>query len=510
MEQPAPSHRVDQTALHEPDAGPAPELDAEVCERARQARDARFDGRFFIGVETTGVYCRPICPVRPPKRENVRFYPSAAAAAAAGFRPCLRCRPESSPRAPVWRGTETTVARALRLIDEGWLDRDGVDELSARLGVGARHLGRLFQRHLGASPVQVAQTRRLHLAKKLLDETELSMTAIAEASGYGSLRRFNEAMRATYDRSPSALRKHRRAGRAPAALELRLSYRPPLDFDALLEFYANRAIPGVETVDAGVYRRTIAFAETHGSIGVRPLPGGRELELAVEFPEAAALASIVSRVRRLFDLDADPMTIERDLRRDPALEPSVAARPGLRVPGAWEGFELLVRAIVGQAITVAGARTILGRIVERCGARIDGAPPGQNRIFPPAQVLARADLTGLGLSAARAATIRRLAAAVAEARLELEAPRDLGAIVGELRAYEGVGPWTAEYVALRACAHPDAFPAGDLGLCRGAERAFGLERGSLTARALERRSQVWRPWRAYAAQHLWAAYVTRR
>src|SRR5688572_3559567 len=250
------------------DAGAAFELDAEACERARQARDARFDGRFFIGVVTTGVYCRPICPVRPPKRENVRFYPNAAAAAAAGFRPCLRCRPESSPRAPAWRGTETTVARALRLIDEGLLDRESVDGLSERLGVGARHLGRLFQRHLGASPVQVAQTRRLHLAKKLLDETELSMTAIAHASGYASLRRFNEAMRATYDRSPSVLRKHRRAGRAPATLHLRLSYRPPLDFDALLEFYAKRAIPGVETVDARCYRRTIAFAETRGSIAV--------------------------------------------------------------------------------------------------------------------------------------------------------------------------------------------------------------------------------------------------
>jgi len=381
------------------------------------------------------------------------------------------------------------------------LDRESVEALSERLGIGARHLGRLFQRHLGASPVQVAQTRRLHLAKKLLDETRLSMTSIADASGYGSLRRFNEAFRATYGRTPSALRKARRAARANA-LCLRLSYRPPFDFATLLEFYAKRAIPGVETVEASVYRRTIALGESSGSIAVRPLDG--ELELMVDFPETAALPNIVTRVRRMFDLDADPLTIERDLRHDRELLPCILARPGLRVPGAWDGFELAVRAIAGQAITVAGARTILGRIAERFGRRT-----GDRVVFPTARVLARADLAGLGLSVARAAAVRSVAAAVLEERLDLETPRELQAIVRKLCAYDGIGAWTAHYIALRALAHPDAFPAGDLGLCRGAEAAFGLSRGTLTARALERRSLSWRPWRAYAAQHLWAAYAER-
>ena len=360
-------------------------LDTNACERARQARDPRFDGRFYIGVVTTGVYCRPICPVRMPKAENVRFYPSAAAAAAAGFRPCLRCRPESSPGAPVARGTGATVARALRLIDEGALDRDGVDALAARLGVGARHLGRLFVRHLGASPIQVAQTRRLHLAVKLLDETDLAVTEIAYAAGFGSVRRFNEVVRATYRRPPGSLRR-RRNREAATGLRLELAYRPPLDWSHLLAFLELRAVPGLEEVAGGRYRRTIALGGRHGWIEVGHVEETNKLELVVHFPDVSALAGIVARVRAAFDLDADPLTIERDLAADPLLAGRLAAAPGLRVPGAWDGFELAVRAVLGQAISVVAARTLTARLVARFGPEV--GERGCARIFPSAETLA--------------------------------------------------------------------------------------------------------------------------
>ncbi len=452
---------------------------------------------------TTGVYCRPICPVRMPKAENVRFYPSAAAAAAAGFRPCLRCRPESSPGAPVARGTGATVARALRLIDEGALDRDGVDALAARLGVGARHLGRLFVRHLGASPIQVAQTRRLHLAVKLLDETDLAVTEIAYAAGFGSVRRFNEVVRATYRRPPGSLRR-RRNREAATGLRLELAYRPPLDWSHLLAFLELRAVPGLEEVAGGRYRRTIALGGRHGWIEVGHMEETYKLELLVHFPDVSALAGIVARVRAAFDLDADPLTIERDLAADPLLAGRLAAAPGLRVPGAWDGFELAVRAVLGQAISVVAARTLTARLVERFGPEV--GERGCARIFPSAETLAAADLDGLGIPAPRAAAIRALACAVADGKLDFASPPELDALAAALESLPGLGPWTAQYIAMRAGRQPDAFPCGDLGLRRGAAACLGELGATLSARKLEGLADRWRPWRAYAAMHLWSAY----
>ncbi len=484
-------------------------LDAEVCERARLARDPRFDGRFFIGVQTTGVYCRPICPVRPPKAKNVRFYSSAAAAAEAGFRPCLRCRPESSPGAPAWRGTETTVSRALRLIEEGALDAGGVEGLATRLGVGSRHLSRLFLKHIGVAPVQVAQTRRLHLAKKLLDETNLSVTEIAYAAGFGSLRRFNEVILSTYRRSPSAIRKLRRAVSEESGLRLELAYRPPFDWSWMLAFFGARAVAGVESVEDGVYRRTISVGGRTGSIAVRPIPDTNRLELAVNVPDTSAVAAIAARARRAFDLDADPLSIGRDLGRDGALAQRVKASPGLRVPGAWNGFEIAVRAILGQSVTVAGARTLAGRVAARYGTKVAETESRCALSFPTPEVLADRDLNDLGVAASRAAAIKTLAKRVADGKLDLETPQDLENFVGVLQEIQGIGPWTAQYIALRALGHPDAFPVGDLGLLKGAGVCFS-EKRALTHTALARRAEEWRPWRAYAAMHLWSAYGTER
>ncbi|HET9449575.1 MAG TPA: AlkA N-terminal domain-containing protein, partial [Aggregicoccus sp.] len=325
------------------------ELDPAICERARLARDARFDGRFYIAVRTTGIYCRPVCPAVSPRRANITFYPTAAAAAEAGFRPCLRCRPEAAPGTPAWVGTSATVRRALRLIGQGALDAGSVEALAAQVGVGPRHLHRLFVEHLGASPIVVAQTRRLHFAKHLLDETQLPMGQVAAAAGYGSLRRFNASFLATYGRAPSQLRRAPRAAAPPAARDtycLRLAYRPPYDWESLLAFLGRRALPGVEAVVDGSYRRSIRAQGKPGWIQVSHLPEARALELTVHHPDATALYEVTARVRQLFDLGTDPSAVAAVLGEDPLLARALARRPGLRIPGAWDGFELLVRAVL--------------------------------------------------------------------------------------------------------------------------------------------------------------------
>lgn len=490
---------------------PALVLDRELCERARQTRDARFDGRFFIGVVTTGIYCRPICPVRPPKPENVRFYASAAAAAEAGLRPCLRCRPESSPGTSAWIGTAATVSRALRLIHDGALDEDGVDALASRLGIGARHLDRLFLRHLGASPLRVAQTRRVHLAKKLLDETRLPITEVAQAAGFGSVRRFHESIRATYGRTPTVLRGTAGPAAAGAPIRLRLGYRPPFDWAALLRFFALRAIPGVEQVDGDTYRRCLSVAGQLGRIAVRPARDGHQLELSVLFPDAASvLLRLIARVRRAFDLDADPLAIAQQLARDTALASCVRARPGLRVPGAFDGFEIAVRAVLGQQVSVKGARTLASRIASRFGRRLPGDHDTDVCLaFPTPESLCDADVERIGLPGARAETIRRLACAVRAGTLDLDTPREPGAFLEEMCRIPGIGAWTAQYVALRALGDPDAFPASDLGLRAAAGLCFGDSVTRPSALALERRAEAWRPWRGYAAQHLWSLWSER-
>ena len=467
-------------------------LDRETCRRARKTRDPRFDGRFFIGVRTTKIFCRPICPAPSPREENVEYYPSAAAASAAGLRPCLRCRPECAPGTPAWNGSSTTVARALREIAEGALDEAGVEQLAGRMGVGDRHLRRLFVEHLGAPPIAVAQTHRLLSAKRLLDETALPITTLALASGFGSVRRFNDAFLQTWGRSPRELRQSRR-GASTAALRFHLRYRPPFDWEAMLAFLEARAIPGVECVADGAYQRSIALDDCAGTIAVSHNAAG--IILDIDYPRPEQLLAIVARARRLFDLDADPMAIEACLAEDPFLRPLLRAHRGLRVPGAWDPFELGIRAILGQQISVRGASTLAGRLAARFGRPLDSARGAPATLFPRPQDLADADVAGIGIPGQRAGTIRAFAAAVADRKVTLGGLLFPDLLREQLCAIPGIGEWTAGYIALRAMGDPDAFPAGDLALVRAA--------GVATAAELGRRAERWRPWRAYAALHLW-------
>jgi AraC family transcriptional regulator, regulatory protein of adaptative response / DNA-3-methyladenine glycosylase II len=473
-----------------------------VCDRARRSRDARFDGKFFIAVTSTRIYCRPICPARSPKDENVRYFATAAAAQAAGFRPCLRCRPEASPGTPAWFGTSSVVSRALRLIGDGALDRESVEQLADRLGVTARHLRRLFVQHLGAAPIDVALTRRIDFAKKLIDETQLPIAQIAFAAGFGSLRRFNGEIRRTFSRTPTELRKiSRKRVDGAGCYRFRLSYRPPYDWAQVIGFLAARATPGVEVVEANRYQRTISIGSTSGTIAIGPADEGPALTLEVRFGDPRALLSIVERVRRMFDLGADPALIAEQLAGDVLLGQVMAAHPGIRTPGAWDPFEVAVRAILGQQISVKAATTIAGRIADRWGAALQSAecgvrnaePPSLNRLFPTAAHLADAPLEDAGIMPARAATLRSLARGVRDGAIVFDGIATLDG----LRAIPGVGEWTAQYVAMRALNEPDAFPSGDLVLRRMA--------GDCSARELERRSDAWRPWRAYAVMLLWQA-----
>ncbi len=480
------------------------ELDHAACYRVLLARDARFDGRFFVAVRTTRIYCRPICPARTPRSENCTFLPTAAAAQQAGFRPCLRCRPESAPDLGAWRGSSATVSRALALIEAGGLDGADVDALAERLGVGARQLRRLFRRHLGAPPVAVAQTRRVLLARKLIHETDLPMTDVALASGFGSVRRFNEAFARLYDRPPGALRRHRGAGPdrdAASAITLILPYRPPYDWPAMLGFLAARAIPGVETVGDGIYRRSIALDGVVGTVEVAPAAGHHALRATVRFPRLHALPGIIGRLRGLFDLGADPLAIAAALASDPTLAPLLAARPGLRVPGAWDGFEIAVRAVLGQQITVAGASRLAGKLVAAFGEMLPaGGAGGPTRVFPAPARLAAADVAAVGMPRARAAAITGLAAAAAADPGLFRPARNLDAAVGKLCALPGIGEWTAQYIAMRALRETDAFPAADIGLLRALADSHGARP---TPRHLLARAEAWRPFRAYAALHLW-------
>ena len=479
-------------------------IDSNAYERARLSRDARFDGRFYIGVRTTGIYCRPICPANPPKSENVTFYPTAAAASEAGYRPCLRCRPECAPGTPAWAGTSTTVQRGLRLIADGALDDGNVERLADRLGVTSRHLRRLFTQHVGASPLAVAHTQRLHFAKRLIDQTGLSMQDISVAAGFGSVRRFNDTFRKTYGRTPRELRRGRETVVTSAALSVQLPYREPYGWQGLLEFFAGRATSGVELVEGGRYLRSIEIGETHGIIEIREDNGA--LSLTVHGIGTESLFSIVQRVRGMFDLDAAIDDIGSTLSRDRDLRGWLKENPGLRVPGAWDGFELTVRAILGQQVSVKAATTFAGRIAERYGQQIDvpvaGVPSAPDKLFPKPQKLQRARLENLGVIRSRAQTIRDLARAVVSGRLGFDLAQDSSEFRAALLSIKGIGEWTAEYVAMRALKNPDAFPASDLGLLRAFDSPGGerLRPAELLARA-----EAWRPWRAYAALLIWGS-----
>jgi AraC family transcriptional regulator, regulatory protein of adaptative response / DNA-3-methyladenine glycosylase II len=489
--------------------------DKEACYRALKSHDARFDGLIFVGVTSTGIYCRPVCPARSAKFENCRFFGSAAAAQEAGFRPCLRCRPETAPDLASWRGTSNTVSRALALITEGALDGPAatVEKLAGRLGIGERQLRRLFLQHLGASPISVAQTRRVLFAKQLIHETRMPMTQVALAAGFSSLRRFNETFHDLFHRPPSAIRRKISISHADAPATLRLRYRAPYDWDSMLSFLQARAIPGIEVVENGIYHRTVEIEGYLGTVEVRYLPDRQSLGVTIRFPNVKHFPTIVARVRRLFDLGADIQTIDEHLSRDPLLAPLIAIRPGLRAPGGWDGFELAIRAILGQQITVVAARRLASQLVTLYGKPVPAAArthPGLTHVFPTAKRLARANSLGLGMPKARQQSLQALAAAAAADPNLFGTFANIEEAIARLSSIPGVGEWTAQYIALRALREMDAFPASDIGLLRSAAKLDGNSgsktNGSRsTAANLLTRAESWRPWRAYAAQHLWAS-----
>ncbi|GLQ94086.1 DNA-3-methyladenine glycosylase 2 family protein [Dyella acidisoli] len=483
------------------DTNPIPTLDPQACERARLSRDARFDGLFFIAVSTTRIYCRPVCPASPsPKRENVTYYTTAAAAEAAGFRPCLRCRPELAPGNDAWQRGDHVVTRALKLIEGGLLQDHPVDELARRVGVGARQLRRLFVERLGAPPIDVHTTRRLLFAKQLLTETNMPVTDVALASGFSSLRRFNAAFAQANRIAPRELRRKPHAGNSDSLI-LRLNYRPPYDFASVLAFLRGRALPGIEVVDDESYLRVFGPAETPGWLRLSAWPGKENaLRLQLHCPQPAQMLSVVTRIRRMFDLDAEPQAIASALQTTPHLRPLLRKRPGLRLPGSWDGFEVAVRAILGQQVSVAAARTLASRVVHRFGVPLPvPVAPGLECLFPTPEVLASADLSALGITGARIESIRGVARALLDGRVDFRVEQSLEEFVSRWVALPGIGEWTAQYMAMRGLSHPDAFPAADLIL----RRAASTDGDALSTKALTQLAEAWRPWRAYAVMHLW-------
>ncbi|MEO8486112.1 MAG: AlkA N-terminal domain-containing protein [Betaproteobacteria bacterium] len=471
-------------------------LDAEACFKALAARDARFDGRFYVGVATTGIYCRPVCGVRMPRRENCRFFASAAAAEAKGFRPCLRCRPELAPGHAAIDASSRLAQGAVDLIESGVMDDGGIERLAERVGVSDRHLRRVFDDAFGVSPVAYAQTHRLLLAKRLLTDTRLPVTEVALASGFSSVRRFNALFRERYRMAPSHLRREAGGEQDADRLAFDLAYRPPYDFAALLEFLRARAVEGIESAGATSYIRSVAIRRGDvlhaGHVEVHQLARKHALRVLVSSSLVHVVPAVLGRVRHAFDLAADPREIAT------ALGPLARAHPGLRLPGTFDGFELAVRAIAGQQVSVKAARTLLGRLVAAHGGSIDAAPGRPARLFPAADrlaALAPQDLASVGLVVSRARSIHALAQSVATGALRLEPGVDVDATMDALRALPGVGDWTAHYIAMRALRWPDAFLAGDLVV----RRALDV---TTSARA-EAKSAAWRPWRAYAVMHLW-------
>jgi AraC family transcriptional regulator of adaptative response / DNA-3-methyladenine glycosylase II len=489
-------------------------LDPALYESARQARDPRYDGRFFVGVLTTGIYCRPVCPVRVPKQENISLYRSAAAASAAGFRPCLRCRPESSPGTPAWSSGPWKVTRALEMIERGYLDNNTLEALAAKLLIGERQLARLFKEHLGATPSEVAQTRRLHFAKKLIDETDLPFTSICFAAGFGSVRRFNAVLRKTYGRTPRELRamngvQSRRAeAETSGAIELTLSYRPPFDWRGLLEFLAYRAIPGVERVTQSSYGRSfrltdgiVVQAEGHFIAQFSEL--SNSVSLRVWIDNKGALQQVVERVRAILDLRADSDAIETALSADSRLAGLISRFPGTRVPGCWSGFEVALRAILGQQVTVKAASTLVSRLAARHGEQYVCESEGIDYFFPEPEVIASANLDGLGIVHSRVAAILEVARRMKNGELEMGQHVALDSFIRAFCDIRGIGEWTANYVAMRALGDPNAFPHSDLILLRAA-----ADKGErLTPSGLKEKARLWQPWRAYAVLLLWRGYA---
>ncbi len=475
-----------------------------MCYQVIVSRDRRFDGKFYTGIVTTGVYCRPICPVKPANRKNMRFYPSAAAAEAAGFRACRRCHPEASPGTPDWLRASATVSRALRLISNGIFDEGGVEAVAARLGVGSRQLRRLFRSHLGATPAVVARARRLHFARRLLDETDLRVIDIAFSAGFSSLRQFNHSMRSCFGEAPQKLRRstrERNRERCGDELTLRLPYRPPFDWATTIRFLRERATPGVEAISEDSYRRTVRIGGNAGMVEIRHDAGANALRLSIREVPYSRLGEVVEKARRVFDLGADPLVINEQLSRDSTMAPLVVQRPGLRVPGAWDAFELAIRAILEEHCSLEEAGSLAGCLAKRFGDRIEHWDNlGLTHVFPRAESLDGVDYSSTGVPPAAAQAIRLLAASVVQGRPLVEFGTDLEEAVANVRRACGIGEQAASYVAMRALGEPDAFTMAHL-RTRGA-----LPRGSVIPQwsALVGMALAWRPWRAYATMHLWA------
>ncbi|MEZ5178362.1 MAG: AlkA N-terminal domain-containing protein [Acidimicrobiales bacterium] len=498
--------------------------DEERCYRAVSSRDARFDGWFFVGVTSTGIYCRPSCPATTPKRRNLRYYPTAAAAQHEGFRACRRCRPDTAPGSPEWNVRADLAGRAMRLVNDGVVDRDGVGGLARRLAVSERHLHRVLVAELGAGPLALARARRTHTARVLIETTSLPFTQIAFAAGFASIRQFNDTVREAFGASPSVLRADRgtslRRGRAggpargdaagdtgagPIPLALRLATRPPFAGIGVLGFLGARAVTGVEAVDAdGTYHRVLSLPRGPATVTLTPADDhvGARLVLA----DLRDLGPAVERCRRLLDLDADPLAVAEVLGDDPLLADLVAATPGRRSPGAVDGGELLVRAILGQQVSVAGARTAAGRLAAAHGAPLpDGfagvAPEGLACAFPDAERVAAVDPAELAMPRSRAAALLHAVRLVADGSLDLDPGADRDDVERRLLAVPGIGPWTAAYVAMRALGDPDVFLPTDLGVLRGLAARGGPDQ----PKAAAERAAAWRPWRSYALHHLWSA-----
>jgi AraC family transcriptional regulator of adaptative response / DNA-3-methyladenine glycosylase II len=468
-------------------------LDDDVCFEALRSHDSRFDGAFFVGVASTGIYCRTVCTARPPLRRNCTFYISAAAAERAGYRPCLRCRPELAPgKAPVDATSSLGAAIAAR-IESGCLSDTSISDLAAEMGVSERHLRRVVQSEFGVSPIELAQTQRLHIAKRLLTDTNLPITQIAFASGFASVRRFNALFKVRYRLNPTDLRRHRSESPEAATLRCALAYRPPMDWNGILRFLEQRAIPGVECVRGGVYHRTIGIGQHRGWISVSHNEARRCLNVDISHSLLPAILPVLTRTKHLFDLCADPIRITDQLGE------LASGNPGARVPGAFDGFEMAVRAICGQQITVRGATTLAGRIATIMGESLAECPiDGLTRCWPTAHTVAlqsRDVLIGCGFIGRRADTILALANEVAAGCLRLEPGADVERTMALMTRICGIGEWTAQYVAMRALRWPDAFPHSDLGILKAL--------GTTDARASLTRAEAWRPWRAYAAIHLW-------
>ncbi|GAA1396379.1 AlkA N-terminal domain-containing protein [Kitasatospora putterlickiae] len=490
-------------------------IDDDIRYRAVDSRDARFDGVFFTAVTSTGIYCRPSCPAVTPKRVNCTFYPSAAAAQNAGFRACRRCRPDSVPGSPEWNHRADLVGRAMRLIGDGVVDREGVAGLAHRLGYSSRQLQRQLTAELGAGPIALARARRAQTARLLLQTTELPVTDIAFAAGFASVRQFNDTVREVYDRTPSGLRAEVAAGRRTATpaggLALRLAYRGALDSDHLIDFLALRAVPGVEEVVAGprpgvrTYRRTLALPYGHGIAEVDGLAPGDPadrgwLDCRLLLTDLRDLPTSVQRLRVLFDLDADPLAVDDQLGADPLLGPLVRARPGLRSPGHVDPHELAVRAVLGQQITVGAARTLAGRLAEKYGTALPEPNGGLRLLFPTAAALATADPEDFAMPAARRRALTGLCAALAEGVVRLDGGVDRGEAAARLLALPGIGPWTVGYLRMRALADPDVFLPSDIGVKHGLLRLGAPGDPKSAALAAE----AWAPWRSYAVHRLWA------